>query len=188
VVKLREYLQLEIRRIQQNLNITMIYVTHDQEEALVMSDRITVFNEGRIEQVGTGEELYEKPQTKFVADFIGESNMFDGTLDGSSLKLNNTNLQLPANSANSGQGSLVVRPERLHVYDNYDAIPNGNNVLSAKVKDVIYLGSERKYELVTSDDKEIIGRHQVGMSEVNPQVGDDVFAAWNVEHGVVVTR
>lgn len=186
--KLREYLQLEIRRIQQNLNITMIYVTHDQEEALVMSDRITVFNEGRIEQVGTGEELYESPNSRFVADFIGESNMFEGAMDSGSLKLNDVKLQLPAGSTNSGKGNLVVRPERLHVYDNYDAIPNGNNVLRAKVKDVIYLGSERKFELIIDGDKEIIGRHQVGMSDVNPQVGDEVFAAWHVDHGVVVTR
>ena len=79
--KLREELQLELKRIQEELRVTMIYVTHDQEEALVMSDRIAVFNNGEIEQLGGAEELYERPQSLFVAEFIGESNVFRGETD-----------------------------------------------------------------------------------------------------------
>ena len=79
--KLREQMQLEIKHLHQRLGVTIIYVTHDQEEALVMSDRIAVFNRGRIEQVGTPTELYERPATRFVADFIGESNIFPGVAE-----------------------------------------------------------------------------------------------------------
>ena len=92
--KLRENLQLQIRAIQQDLDITMIYVTHDQEEALVMSDRIAVFNRGKIVQVGTGEELYERPTSRFVADFIGESNIFSGRLDGNCTHLTSEGMNL----------------------------------------------------------------------------------------------
>ena len=80
--KLREWLQLEIKRIHRELGVTFIYVTHDQEEALVLSDRIAVMSNGRIEQVGTAVDLYERPATQFVAEFIGESNVFRGTVSG----------------------------------------------------------------------------------------------------------
>ena len=120
--KLREFLQLEIRRIQQNLDITMIYVTHDQEEALVMSDSIAVFNKGRIVQVGTGEQLYEEPNSRFVADFIGESNIFEGKLEQDNgyyfrtdkfrFAVPSPKKEMPLNSPLS----LVVRPERLYIY------------------------------------------------------------------------
>src|SRR5690606_11786240 len=79
--KLREWLQLEIKRIHREIGITFVYVTHDQEEALVMSDRIAVFCDGRIDQLGTADELYERPRTRFVAEFLGESNVFAGRVE-----------------------------------------------------------------------------------------------------------
>ena len=78
--KLREALQLEVIRISRQLGVTVVYVTHDQEESLVMSDRIAIYNEGKIQQIGTGEDLYERPVSLFVADFVGESNIYRGTL------------------------------------------------------------------------------------------------------------
>ena len=188
--KLREFLQLEIRRIQQNLDITMIYVTHDQEEALVMSDSIAVFNKGRIVQVGTGEQLYEEPNSRFVADFIGESNIFEGKLEQDNgyyfrtdkfrFAVPSPKKEMPLNSPLS----LVVRPERLYIYPT-DTKKQLVNMLRCTVKDVIYLGSERKYELITRDGTELIARHQV-RDGFQPRADDDVIASWAVERGVVV--
>lgn len=187
--KLRENLQLQIRAIQQNLDITMIYVTHDQEEALVMSDRIAVFNQGKIVQVGTGEELYERPESRFVADFIGESNIFSGRLDGICTHLisGDIPLKVPNTSlAPNGPAALVVRPERMQLNRSGVDLPTSNSV-EVTVKDIIYLGSERKYELELANGTALIARHQVGRTEINPVVGEKILASWNVEHGVVVT-
>ena len=188
--KLREFLQLEIRRIQQDLGITMIYVTHDQEEALVMSDHIAVFNHGQIVQVGSGEDLYERPISRFVADFIGESNIFSGQLarDGEefTFQTENGNYRVPATELPVGKPlSLIVRPERLHVQAT-DVITDNMNGLAATIKDVIYLGSERKYELELADGTMLIARHPVGYMSA-PEPGDTVRASWAVEHGVVVS-
>lgn len=187
--KLRENLQLQIRAIQQNLDITMIYVTHDQEEALVMSDRIAVFNRGKIVQVGTGEELYERPMSRFVADFIGESNIFSGRLDGNCTHLDSEgmNLSVPNTMLKGNQpAALVVRPERMRLSALGTEIANANSV-DATVKDIIYLGSERKYELELANGTVLIARHQVGRTEINPAVGETVLASWQIDHGVVVT-
>ncbi len=187
--KLRENLQLQIRAIQQDLDITMIYVTHDQEEALVMSDRIAVFNNGKIVQVGTGEALYERPETRFVADFIGESNIFGGRLDadGSHLKSGDLSLAVPATMiASSTPAALVVRPERMRL-NRLGTDLQGSNSLEAKVKDIIYLGSERKYELEHANGTVLIARHQVGRSNITPEIGENILVSWKIEHGVVVT-
>jgi len=190
--KLREFLQLEIRSIQQELGITMIYVTHDQEEALVMSDRIAVFNHGQIVQVGSGEDLYERPSSKFVADFIGESNIFDGQLsqDGNGERFQTSAGQytVPTSDLSAGREcSLVVRPERLHILDDNASTESNVNTVPVRVKDIIYLGSERKYELTLEDGTMLIARHPVGYPTA-PQIGDSVQASWDVEHGVVVSQ
>lgn len=191
--KLREHLQLEIKRIQQELGITMIYVTHDQEEALVMSDRIAVFNEGRIQQIGTTEEIYERPASLFVADFIGESNIFEGRLEESDgtphLTSGEFRFGIPDGAAhpNSGEpAALVVRPERLRILGS-DARPEADeNAIEATVGAVIYLGNERRYTLATADGHELVGRHQVGASGDAPVPGTKVLAAWRIEDGIVV--
>ena len=193
--KLREELQLELKRIQEQLQVTMIYVTHDQEEALVMSDRIAVFNEGKIEQLAEAEELYERPNSLFVADFIGESNIFRGSFTQSngrsSLSTGKRTLSVSEHAEppdEETQGALVVRPERLKVMNaSADAKPRPDqNAIQATVKEVIYLGSERKYILATADGEALIARHQVGTGEVELRPGDEVIACWQIEHGVVV--
>jgi putative spermidine/putrescine transport system ATP-binding protein len=160
--KLRENLQLQIRAIQQDLDITMIYVTHDQEEALVMSDRIAVFNAGEIVQVGTGEALYERPESRFVADFIGESNIFGGCLDadGTHLQFQEMALAAPKSSlAPNGPAALVIRPERMRL-NSLGTDVSGSNSVEVTVTDIIYLGSERKYELEHANGTVLIARHQ----------------------------
>lgn len=190
---LREHLQLEIKRIQHELGITMIYVTHDQEEALVMSDRIAVFNEGRIEQLGDPEEVYEHPSSRFVADFIGESNIFRGRLEktssGFSLNVGSLRLSVPSGARLAKAGSsaaLVVRPERLRVRSLREGPGDGDNALEARVKEVVYLGNERKYNLVTPTGETLIGRHQVGAVGDEPRVGDSVTVYWRGEESVLV--
>ncbi|MFT4232721.1 MAG: ABC transporter ATP-binding protein [Leucobacter sp.] len=127
--QLRERLQLELRRIHREVGRTFIFVTHDQEEALTLSDRIAVFNEGRIEQVGTSKELYEKPASLFVAGFIGESTMLygeDGTV-------------------------TVVRPEHGELFASADRVGPGRAAVPVTVRQAIYLGSGWKFEIVLPD-------------------------------------
>lgn len=191
--KLREYLQLEIKRIQRELGITMIYVTHDQEEALVMSDRIAVFNEGRIQQIGTTEEIYEKPESLFVADFIGESNIFQGSIkeDGGAQCLfsEEFRFEVPSGAAHQVGDkpvALVVRPERLRILESEAQPGIDDNAVEAVVEDMVYLGNERRYTLVTANGHKLVGRHQVGVSGDAPLVGKKVLAAWQVEDSIVV--
>lgn len=191
--KLREHLQLEIKRIQHELGITMIYVTHDQEEALVMSDRIAVFNEGRIQQVGTTDEIYERPASLLVADFIGDSNIFQGSLkdnDGTRyIASGEFRFKIPADASpriGDEPVALVVRPERLRILGPEARPGTGENAVEAVVEDVIYLGNERRYTLVTAGGRKLVGRHQVGGSGDAPLVGTKVLAAWQVEDGIVV--
>jgi putative spermidine/putrescine transport system ATP-binding protein len=183
--KLRDTLQLEIRRLQQTLGITMIYVTHDQEEALVLSDRIAIFNHGRLEQVGTGAALYERPDSRFVAEFIGQSNLFEGQVQGGIFHAGAYPLRVNDNTPPIRQAVLVVRPERMQLRRPQEAVPAHCNALPATIGDVLYLGSDLKYELV-SHDKILSVRHPVGTQEQPFQRGDQVVVTWAIEHGVVI--
>ncbi|QYN32441.1 ABC transporter ATP-binding protein [Pseudonocardia sp. DSM 110487] len=144
--KLRESLQLEIARLHRELGITFVFVTHDQDEALALSDRIAVFREGRIEQAGTPAELYETPASRFVATFLGDSNVFAGRVRAGRLDTGWCSLRVPAASAFDGPVALVVRPERLRIAPAGGATTGGNveNVLSATVTDVVYHGAFRR--------------------------------------------
>jgi putative spermidine/putrescine transport system ATP-binding protein len=121
-LKLRQEMQIELKRIQQEVGITFVYVTHDQEEALTMSDRIAVFNEGRIEQVGPPAELYERPATEFVAGFVGISNMLER--DGR---------------------RFTVRPEKIRMLGESDAADPGAHVESGTIREVVYIGMVTRY-------------------------------------------
>jgi putative spermidine/putrescine transport system ATP-binding protein len=133
--KLREEMQVELKELQRNVGITFVFVTHDQDEALSMSDRIAVFSHGRIEQVGTPAEIYEHPATAFVAGFVGTSNVIDGD---SALAL-------------AGQvGPFVVRPERIRILDDASAKNPSEQELAGTIVEVQYLGDAIRY-LVTVD-------------------------------------
>ncbi len=149
---LREQLQSEIIRLHRELGLTFVYVTHDQEEALALSDRIAVFNEGGIEQVGTPDELYERPRTVFVAEFLGDSNVLRGTLspDGNTLRGEHYELVLGNGRSRvrpGGSGAVVVRPERIQILTEGQSPSTGQNVLEATVAEVVYLGAARKVAL-----------------------------------------
>ncbi len=192
--KLREALQLEILRISRQLGATVIYVTHDQEEALVMSDRIAIFNHGKIQQLGTGEDLYERPNSMFVADFVGESNMLRGRFehDGDSAWLQRGTWRWRVDPATAGaaglhdgeMAALVVRPEHLRVVA-LDAARNGANGMEAAVTEVLYLGPTRKIELALPDGLAAVVREPAG-SAGDWRPGDQVRLEWPVERAVVV--
>src|SRR5919198_158937 len=192
--KLREALQLEILRISRQIGATVIYVTHDQEEALVMSDRIAIFDRGRIQQLGTGEDLYERPNSMFVADFVGESNMLRGRLerDGGGAWLVRGPWRWRVDPAlvdahglqDGGGAALVVRPEHLRVVAPESAT-DGANAIDAAVTEVLYLGPTRKVELALPDGVNAVVRENAGAAG-DWRPGDRVRLEWPVARGVVV--
>jgi putative spermidine/putrescine transport system ATP-binding protein len=192
--KLREGLQLEIMRISRQLEATVIYVTHDQEEALVMSDRIAIFDRGRIQQLGTGEDLYERPTSVFVADFVGESNMLRGRLerdgDGTWLQRGEWRWRVdPTVAGASGlhdgsPAALVVRPEHLRV-TALDAPRSEANRVDATVTEVLYLGSTRKIELKLPDGLATVVREPAATAG-DWRPGDKIRLEWSVDRAVVV--
>lgn len=197
--KLREALQLEVMHISRQLGATVIYVTHDQEEALVMSDRIAIFSKGRIEQLGRGDDLYDRPVSLFVADFIGESNILRGRFeragDGGWLTRHASRWKVGAAAttraalADGSSAALVVRPERLRIVgaDDAGAASTGANTVAASVRDVLYLGAMRKYELTLPDGQAATVRQQVGGDERVWQPGDRVRLTWLIDDGVLVS-
>ena len=148
-LKLRKEMQLELKTLQREVGITFIYVTHDQEEALTMSDRIAVMNKGVALQIGRPEEIYERPSNKFVADFIGETNFIEGVVKGQNgsaieIDLQGTGVICVQSSrmfTNGQPVSVAVRPEKLRLNSE---VPGGNN-LQGRVEDVIYIGTDTHY-------------------------------------------
>jgi putative spermidine/putrescine transport system ATP-binding protein len=149
--KLRETMQLEVRRLQRRLGLTTIFITHDQEEALVLSDRIAVMNRGTIQQVATTTEIYERPANDFVADFVGESNIFHGTVSGPGIvALEGGYRLLVASPTEPGRRvGVLMRPERFG---------EGANSFSGIVKEAVYLGSSFKLRLACGEGMELIVR------------------------------
>jgi putative spermidine/putrescine transport system ATP-binding protein len=194
--KLREALQLEIMQLSQRLGLTVMYVTHDQEEALVMSDRIAIYSHGRIEQLGTGEDLYERPTSLFVADFVGESNIFRGTLRGDEGVLTSdagrtirvSERAVRRRGLSSGPAAVVVRPERLWIEapgEHEQAASEDAVTLRGRIREVIYLGPSRKFIVQTEDDQTLVVRLQEERRRFDP-TGPEVVVGWPVEDGVVV--
>jgi putative spermidine/putrescine transport system ATP-binding protein len=140
-LKLREEMQLELKRIQLEVGITFVYVTHDQDEALGMSDRLAVFNRGRIEQVGTPADVYERPATGFVAGFVGASNLISGEA---------------ARSIIGQAGTFTVRPEKIQVMGPGEAVEDRFVVADGRVRDVVYLGSDTKYFITLEGGTELV--------------------------------
>ncbi|MCX4791511.1 MULTISPECIES: ABC transporter ATP-binding protein [unclassified Streptomyces] len=189
--KLRESLQLEIKRVHQEIGSTFVFVTHDQEEALVLSDRIAVFDDGGIQQVGTASELYEKPRSLFVAEFLGESSTVRGRIepdgDDSCLRVGDRTVRAPGRPAD-GTGTdaaVVIRPEHLRVQAADAPVAPGANALPARVTQEIYLGSGRKLELALPDGTVLLAREQADrLSDAHH--GDEVTVVWDVERGVLL--
>src|ERR687897_185599 len=156
-LKLRQAMQLELKRIQREVGITFVYVTHDQEEALTMSDRLVVMNAGRIEQLGSPRELYEHPATRFVANFIGTSNVLTGRLErrGDTWALGGLGpdqrvlVAEPGGAQPGEEVELAVRPEKIVLRAEHDPPPPDRTALRATVHEVVYLGTSTQYRTVT---------------------------------------
>jgi putative spermidine/putrescine transport system ATP-binding protein len=180
--KLREQMQLEIRRLHKELNITFIFVTHDQEEALVMSDRIAVFQDGKLAQVGTATDLYERPQSLFVANFLGDSNILRGSAyaDGENHILTTACGTFRAPRAQNvdrmKDAAISVRPERMRVLPKSQACDEANRV-TARVSQIIYVGSSRKVE-VTLPDGSVMQVREQPRDQIDVVEGAEVDVCW----------
>ena len=189
-LKLRKQMQLELKHLQKKLGITFIFVTHDQEEAMTMSDRICVMDNGLIEQLGTPEEIYEQPQTKFVADFIGDTNIFEGVVcevhNGlCSIKLKDgqvVNL-IAKNSSMEDTVWFAVRPERIFL--SQEPIDKGCN-LSVHLKERTYIGSVLKTTVTLLNGREIIISEPAANRFAFKGESDKVYINWNLDSTVVM--
>jgi spermidine/putrescine transport system ATP-binding protein len=189
-LKLRQAMQVELKDLQGRVGITFIYVTHDQEEALTMSDRIGVMSEGRLLQVGRSEEIYEHPTSRFVADFIGDINFLDVTMNGSSAArlANGVEIGVPAGSADvEGQDTLALRPERLALYDLDEEIPAGHNRVRVKVKRRMYYGDVHFYDVDAGIGVEIEVKEENRPGVELYEVGDEAYLVWSPEAANLVT-
>jgi spermidine/putrescine ABC transporter ATP-binding subunit len=190
--QLRERLQLEVKALHEQLGVTIIYVTHDQEEALVMSDRIAVMNDGRIEQIGHPTELYDEPATRFVANFIGESNFIEGVVQQADGAVTTVaapgigELRAPhrAGVASGEQVALTVRPEKIVASEN-GAAPE-MNALDGTVADVVFVGEMRRYVVALPGGQKLVLKAQNRSGVRNFARGDAIRVCWNVADGRIV--
>ena len=167
-LKLRQGMQIELKRIQQEVGITFVYVTHDQEEALTMSDRIAVFNHGRIEQIGGPVDVYERPGTEFVAGFVGVSNLLQR--DGR---------------------RFTVRPEKIRILEEHEAAQAGDEVERGVIRDVVYVGSITRYvvDLSAGGALTVVRQNLEGFGgDAEENRGRPVQLAWRPEHTYVIER
>ena len=186
-LKLRKQLQIELMRLQMELKITFVYVTHDQEEALVMSDRMAVMRDGRLEQVGLPEELYERPKTPFVARFLGTSNLIEGTaLDPHRVKTPLGTLEVGAPLTPGRDYLLSIRPEKLRLAR---APSQAANEVRARVRDIVYTGAENQYILEAGALELVAYTLNADISEPGYEeydYGEEVFVRLPPENLVVI--
>lgn len=190
-LKLRQAMQTELKRIQRDVGITFVYVTHDQGEALVMSDRIAVMDAGRVQQLGTPEDVYERPANRFVAGFIGSSNHLQGrvaSISGGVATIDvgaGDRLLVPARPdlvEVGREAHLTVRPEKITLAE-MDAAPGGECHLRGRVAEISFLGTYTSYQVHTLTGATIaVHRQNLSRHAFSPAVGDDVLLLWEVEN------
>jgi len=169
-LKLREEMQIELKAIQQQVGITFIYVTHDQEEALTMSDRLAVFNQGRIEQIGAPAEVYERPATRFVAGFVGTSNLLRGEA---------------AERILGSSGTFTIRPEKIRLAAPDATVGPDETSATGVVRGVVYLGPDTRYVVTLDAGGELVVTQQnlsTSSTEALAQEGKAVRLVWARQH------
>jgi spermidine/putrescine transport system ATP-binding protein len=194
-LKLRKQMQVELKRIQQEVGITFIYVTHDQEEAMTMSDRIAVMNHGRYEQLGDPESLYERPTTRFVAGFLGISNLIPAAIEdtegqyASARLRDDSRIRVPRSLLNGAEAvSIGVRPEKIRLSERAADRPAGHNRLVGVVRDASYLGVSTQY-LVEAQGGNLTVYEQNVERATRAELwarGDEVQMTWSPDHSFVV--
>jgi spermidine/putrescine transport system ATP-binding protein len=194
-LKLRKGLQVELKRIQRDVGITFVYVTHDQEEALTMSDRVAVMNEGRVEQVGSAEDAYERPATTFVAGFIGVSNLMPGVVSapgerGAMTLDSGVEVPMEVNGLATGdRAHAVVRPEKLRIADAADPAPAGQPSVEGTVESSVFLGTATQIVVRLGDDVPLtvlVPNADEEERQRLPGGGARVRLSWAPEHTHVV--
>ena len=190
--QLREQMQLEIRQLHQRLGVTMIYVTHDQAEALTMSDRIAVFHRGKIQQLDTPEQMYEYPKNAFVARFIGENNRLDGTLEAGDggrctirIAVGDTPIVGTLVEAVQEGGAVTVslRPERVQIRSAGHTIDTGSGCsLAGSLREIIYLGDHVRARVALIGNVEFMVKRPISEAHALPPIGAAVEVFWTPEH------
>jgi spermidine/putrescine transport system ATP-binding protein len=192
--KLRHQMQIELKRLQQRLGITFVFVTHDQEEALTMSDRIAVINKGKIEQLDKAASIYHTPKTTFVANFIGEANILDARIiacaDGKARLLVEQKLELTANMGDlrpeSTKVLVSIRPERVRLFAGK---PEGDNVFEVEVAEEIFKGAMDEFTVRTQDGLELSAAiANEGGSQIEFHPGDNIFCQLQRDDIVIVQQ
>ncbi|HEX5848512.1 MAG TPA: ABC transporter ATP-binding protein [Rubrobacter sp.] len=188
-LKLRKEMQLYLKDLQHEVGITFIYVTHDQEEALTMSDRIAVMSEGKVQQVADPPTLYERPNNRFVADFIGQTNVFSGTVeavDGGRVTLSvpsGEKVEASTGAAEVGVGQAthaVVRPEKVRFGSE------GDNVMTVRIHQIVYLGVSIQYIADLPGGEKLILYQQNTTEEDHPKVGDEAPVSWDARNCLIL--
>jgi spermidine/putrescine transport system ATP-binding protein len=195
-LRLRKQLQVELKKIQQEVGITFVHVTHDQEEAMALADVIAVMNEGRIEQAGTGADLYERPSSAFVARFLGESNLVAGTLrEGGVFETHDgARLTIPASRLNGTPAGAEymcgVRPEKVGLLPAGGEVPSDLNVLHGRVELASFLGVSIQYLVRTPGGEEltVIQQNTGGQEPQSIGPGREVLITWQPQHTFLVTK
>ena len=186
--KLRETMQFEMRRLQQRIGLTTLFVTHDQEEALILSDRIAVMNSGRIEQLDVPASLYERSANLFVADFIGESNLLEGRIiqregETAHLRLLNGDVVIAEAGDIGGEHAeavLMVRPERVRMLNTSE---RADNAFAATVLESAYLGQTQKLRIRLGTGTDLVMRGIAPESGQGVRAGDQIQVGWNARDG-----
>lgn len=190
--KLRQTMQFELREFQRTVGITMVYVTHDQEEALTMSDRIGVMHDGQLVQVGTPREIYDRPQSRFVADFIGTSNFLEGQVAGIengvlsislggdvAVKANPTS----ATPAEQSTATIAIRPEKIRILRNGE---DAENQLRGQINGQTFLGESILSRVKTARGDELLIRHDDATTRAGYGLGAEITLGWDISDGVIV--
>jgi spermidine/putrescine transport system ATP-binding protein len=214
-LKLRKQMQIELKQMQAQVGITFIYVTHDQEEALTMSDCIAVMSQGKVVQCATPKHIYEKPRTRYVADFIGETNFLGGTLIGlngvAEVMIEDTLPVLASpelvEAPIGNQITVAIRPEKINVFSKHRPIKNDPRiteqvgdletmlkadphsvVLNAVVEDSIYIGTDTRYIIRLPNNVQVVSRMQNYGNRFDQQIdkGEEVLVHWDAENARVL--
>jgi spermidine/putrescine transport system ATP-binding protein len=195
-LKLRKQMQLELKRIQNEVGITFIYVTHDQEEAMTMSNGLAVMRLGRVDQVGSPADVYEHPATEFVASFLGASNLLPGTVEDREGELgivaltSGEKVRVPGRALN-GAGPKVkvgVRPEKIRILPGSEPPEEGDNTVRGRLRISTYVGVSSQYEVETptGTTMTVYEQNLGGPGKWAPAPGEEVLLAWHPEHTFVV--
>jgi spermidine/putrescine transport system ATP-binding protein len=188
-LKLRKQMQIELKGLQRRLGISFVYVTHDQEEALTMSDRIVVMNAGRIEQIGRAEEIYERPATEFVAGFIGVSNIIEGTVEevaGQICTIGVGNVRIGASAAGVTPGEpvrVLIRPEKISI-----SAESGPGLLRGQIEAAVYLGESTQWRVTIENGQSltVLEQNREPFQAAQARIGQTVSVSWESESAVIL--